>query len=98
VTTPVAIEQILEDPAAIVMATLNPEDAVAVGVYEAPTIGEDGDVEVRVIVWAAVAARVTVTVYVLVVEPFWAVTMVRITFSPTLSAPVKAVVPVAPIY
>jgi hypothetical protein len=32
VTNPVAIEQMLDDPAAIVIATLNPEDAVAVGV------------------------------------------------------------------
>jgi hypothetical protein len=32
VTTPVEIAQILEDPEAIVMATVNPEDAVAVGV------------------------------------------------------------------
>ena len=32
VTTPEEMEQILEDPAAMVMATLNPEDAVAAGV------------------------------------------------------------------
>ena len=61
-TTPVAREQILEDPEAIVIATVNPEDAVAVGVYVSPTTGESGEVEVRVMLWAAVAARVTVTV------------------------------------
>jgi hypothetical protein len=32
VTTPDEMEQMLEDPAAMVMATLNPDDAVAVGV------------------------------------------------------------------
>jgi hypothetical protein len=32
VTTPAVIEQTLEDPAAIVIATANVEDAVAVGV------------------------------------------------------------------
>jgi hypothetical protein len=32
VTTPDEMEQMLEDPAATVMATLNPDDAVAVGV------------------------------------------------------------------
>ena len=64
----------------------------------APTTGEVGEVEVRVMVWATVAALVTVTVYVLIVEPFWAVTTMRIIFSPTLKDPVKGVVPVAPMY
>jgi hypothetical protein len=32
VTTPVAIAQMLDDPAAMVIATDNPDDAVAVGV------------------------------------------------------------------
>jgi hypothetical protein len=41
---------------------------------------------------------VTVTVYVFVVVPSPAVTTVRITLDPTLKAPVKGVVPVAPRY
>ena len=64
----------------------------------APTTGEVGEVEVRVIVWATVAALVTVTVYVLTVEPFWAVTTTRMVFSPTLRDPLNGVVPVAPMY
>ena len=44
------------------------------------------------------AALVTVTVYVFVVVPSAAVTTVLITLAPTASAPVKAVVPVAPRY
>jgi hypothetical protein len=51
VTTPLEIEQILEDPEAMVIATLNPELAVAVGMYVPATTGETGDVEVRVMVW-----------------------------------------------
>jgi hypothetical protein len=51
VTTPLEIEQILEDPEAMVIATLNPELALAVGVYVPATTGETGDVEVRVMVW-----------------------------------------------
>jgi hypothetical protein len=50
VTTPLAIEQILDDPEAIVIATVKPELAVAVGVYVPLTRGEPGDVEVLVIV------------------------------------------------
>ena len=50
-TTPLEIEQILEDPEAMVIATLNPELAEAVGVYVPATTGETGDVEVRVMVW-----------------------------------------------
>ena len=41
---------------------------------------------------------VTVTVYVCVVVPSPAVTTVRITLDPTLKAPVKGIVPVAPRY
>jgi hypothetical protein len=55
VTTPIEIEQILEDPEAMVIATLNPELAVAVGVYVPATTGETGDVEVRVMVWETAA-------------------------------------------
>jgi hypothetical protein len=55
VTTPLEIEQILEDPEAMVIATLNPELAVAVGVYVPATTGETGDVEVRVMVWEPAA-------------------------------------------
>jgi hypothetical protein len=51
------MEQILDDPAATVIATLNPEDAVAAGVYVPRTTGETGDVEVRVMV--CVAGRTT---------------------------------------
>jgi hypothetical protein len=91
VTTPAAMEQILEDPAAIVIATLNPEDAVAVGVYVPATTGEVGDVEVRVMVWAVV--RVTVSVYVVVVEPFTSVTTTRIVFEPLIKANDPDVVP-----
>ena len=47
---------------------------------------------------ASLEIRVTVTVYVLVVLSSWAVTSVRITLDPTAIAPVKAVVPVAPMY
>ena len=43
-------------------------------------------------------ALVTVTVYVAVVVPSWAVTTMRITFAPTLKAPVKLVIPVDPKY
>jgi hypothetical protein len=50
VTTPLEIEQTLDDPAAILIATVKPELAVAVGVYVPATTGESGDVEVRVIV------------------------------------------------
>ena len=50
-TTPLAIEQILDDPEAIVIATVKPELAVAVGVYVPLTRGDSGDVEVLVIVW-----------------------------------------------
>ena len=52
-TTPLAIEQILDDPEAIVIATVRPELAVAVGVYVPLTRGDSGDVEVLVIVCAA---------------------------------------------
>ena len=45
----------LDDPEAIVMATVKPELAVAVGVYVPATTGELGDVEVRVIVCVAVS-------------------------------------------
>jgi hypothetical protein len=50
VTTPLEIEQILEEPAAMLMATVKDEDDVAVGVYVPPTTGEVGEVEVRVMV------------------------------------------------
>jgi hypothetical protein len=55
VTTPLEIEQILEDPEAMVIATLNPELALAVGEYVPATTGETGDVEVRVMVWETAA-------------------------------------------
>ena len=54
-TIPPEIEQILDEPEAIVIATVKPELAVAVGVYVPATTGEPGDVEVRVIVCAAAA-------------------------------------------
>ena len=41
---------------------------------------------------------VAVTLYVLVEEPSWAVTIVRITLVPKFNAPVKGVVPVSPRY
>jgi hypothetical protein len=47
VTTPDEIAQMLDDPDAIVMATLNPDDAVAVGVYVPLTTGVLGEGEVR---------------------------------------------------
>jgi hypothetical protein len=50
VTIPLEIEQILEEPAEILIATVKDEDDVAVGVYAPPTTGEAGDVEVREIV------------------------------------------------
>jgi hypothetical protein len=53
----------LDDPAAIVMATLNPDDAVAVGVYVPLTTGVVGRIEVRLMVCVA---RATVTVIVVV--------------------------------
>ena len=54
-TTPLAIEQILDDPEAIVIATVRPELAVAVGVYVPARTGDPGDVEVLVIVCAVAA-------------------------------------------
>jgi hypothetical protein len=63
VTTPDEIAQMLDDPDAIVMATLNPDDAVAVGVYVPLTTGVLGEVEVRLMVCVA---RATVTVIVVV--------------------------------
>jgi hypothetical protein len=50
VTIPPEIEQILDEPEAIVIATVKPELAVAVGVYVPATTGETGEVEVWVIV------------------------------------------------
>ena len=64
VTTPDAIEQILDDPAAIVIATLRLELAVAVGVYVPAITGETGGVEVWVMVCERTSASnsaVTVT-------------------------------------
>jgi hypothetical protein len=55
VTIPPEIEQILDDPEAIVIATVKLELAVAVGVYVPATTGETGEVEVRVIVCVAVS-------------------------------------------
>jgi hypothetical protein len=52
VTTPDAIEHTLEDPEAIVIATVRDELAVAVGVYVPDLTGEVGEVEVLVMVWA----------------------------------------------
>ena len=49
-TTPAEIEHTLDDPAAILIATVKDELAVAVGVYVPATTGELGEVEVRVIV------------------------------------------------
>ena len=66
------------------IATVKPELAVAVGVYVPATIGETGEVEVRVIVCEA-ADLVTVTVYVAVVVPSCAVTKTEIVFDPTPS-------------
>ena len=63
VTTPDEIAQMLDDPDAIVMATLKLELAVAAGLYVPLTTGVLGEVEVRVMVCVAGA---TVTVIVVV--------------------------------
>jgi hypothetical protein len=82
VTRPAEIEQTLAEPEAIVIATVNDELAVAVGVYVPDLTGELGDVEVRVMV--CVANLVTVTVYVVVDVPSCAVATTDIKFVPTL--------------
>ena len=56
----------LDEPEAIVIVTVKPELAVAVGVYVPATTGETGEVEVRVIV--CVAASVAGNTAVIVPE------------------------------
>ena len=52
-TAPTGIEHTEDDEASMVMATVRPEDTVAVGVYVGPpTEALVGGVEVVVIVWA----------------------------------------------